>query len=52
MLIEIVFGMDFEGYDRTVDTHIKNIRKKIEEDSKNPRYIHTVVKVGYKFDEK
>lgn len=52
MLIEIVFGMDFEGYDRTVDTHIKNIRKKIEEDSKNPKYIHTVVKVGYKFDEK
>lgn len=52
MLIEIVFGMDFEGYDRTVDTHIKNIRKKIEDDSKNPRYIHTVVKVGYKFDEK
>ena len=44
MLIEIVFGMDFEGYDRTVDTHIKNIRKKIEDDSKNPRYIHTVVK--------
>ena len=42
----------FEGYDRTVDTHIKNIRKKIEDDSKNPKYIHTVVKVGYKFDEK
>ena len=52
MLIEIVFGMDFEGYDRTVDTHIKNIRKKIEDDSKNPKYIQTVVKVGYKFDEK
>ena len=52
MLIEIVFGMDFEGYDRTVDTHIKNIRKKIEDDSKIPKYIHTVVKVGYKFDEK
>ncbi|WP_294344621.1 response regulator transcription factor [uncultured Clostridium sp.] len=52
MLIEIVFGMDFEGYDRTVDTHIKNIRKKIEDDSRNPKYIHTVVKVGYKFDEK
>ena len=52
MLIEIVFGMDFGGYDRTVDTHIKNIRKKIEDDSRNPKYIHTVVKVGYKFDEK
>ena len=31
--------MDFEGFDRTIDVHIKNIRKKIEEDSKNPKYI-------------
>jgi DNA-binding response OmpR family regulator len=48
-LIEIVFGYDFDGSDRTVDVHIKNIRKKIEEDSKNPKYILTVTKVGYKF---
>ncbi|MGL4106886.1 response regulator transcription factor [Clostridium sp. LP20] len=48
-LISKVFGMDFEGYDRTVDVHIKNIRKKIEEDRKNPKYIITVMKVGYKF---
>ncbi|MBL4933823.1 response regulator transcription factor [Clostridium paridis] len=48
-LIEKIGGIDFEGYDRTIDVHIKNIRKKIEEDTKNPKYIITVVKVGYKF---
>jgi DNA-binding response OmpR family regulator len=48
-LIMKVFGMDFEGYDRTIDVHIKNIRKKIEEDTRNPKYILTVTKVGYKF---
>lgn len=49
MLIEHAFDMDFEGFDRTIDVHIKNIRKKIEEDSKNPKYILTVTRVGYKF---
>lgn len=48
-LIERVFGIDFEGSDRTVDVHIKNIRKKIEDDSRTPKYIITVTKVGYKF---
>lgn len=48
-LIQNVYGIDFEGYDRTVDVHIKNLRKKIEDSSKTPRYIITVVKVGYKF---
>ncbi|KZL91489.1 response regulator transcription factor [Clostridium magnum] len=48
-LIEKVFGIDFEGFDRTIDVHIKNIRKKIEEDSKNPKYILTVTRLGYKF---
>ena len=48
-LIQKIFGLDFEGYDRTIDVHIKNLRKKIEEDSKNPRYVITVVKIGYKF---
>jgi DNA-binding response OmpR family regulator len=48
-LIEKVFGIDFEGFDRTVDVHIKNLRKKIEEDSRNPKYILTVTRVGYKF---
>jgi DNA-binding response OmpR family regulator len=48
-LINKVFGLDFEGYDRTIDVHIKNIRKKIEEDTRNPKYVITVMKVGYKF---
>ncbi|GKU24559.1 response regulator transcription factor [Clostridium folliculivorans] len=48
-LIQKIGGIDFEGYDRTIDVHIKNIRKKIEEDTKKPKYIITVVKVGYKF---
>ena len=48
-LIQKIFGLDFNGFDRTIDVHIKNLRKKIEEDSKNPRYIITVVKTGYKF---
>lgn len=41
--------INFDGYDRTIDVHIKNIRKKIEEDTKKPKYIITVMKVGYKF---
>ncbi|MBK1811097.1 response regulator transcription factor [Clostridium sp. YIM B02505] len=48
-LIDKIGGIDFDGYDRTIDVHIKNIRKKIEEDTKKPKYIITVVKVGYKF---
>lgn len=48
-LIDKVFGLDFTGYDRTIDVHIKNIRKKIEEDTKKPKYIITVTKAGYKF---
>lgn len=48
-LIDRVFGIDFDGYDRTIDVHIKNIRKKIEDDTKNPKYILTVTKLGYKF---
>ncbi|WP_238881506.1 response regulator transcription factor [Clostridium sp. YIM B02551] len=48
-LIDKIGGEDFDGYDRTIDVHIKNIRKKIEEDTKKPRYIVTVMKVGYKF---
>lgn len=48
-IIDNIFGIDFDGYDRTIDVHIKNIRKKIEEDTKNPKYIITVTRVGYKF---
>lgn len=48
-LIEKVMGFDYEGYDRTIDAHIKNLRQKIEDDTKNPVYIKTVYGVGYKF---
>lgn len=49
-LVSLAFGYDFEGYDRTVDTHIKNLRRKIEDDIKEPRYIQTVYGIGYKFE--
>jgi DNA-binding response OmpR family regulator len=48
-LINMVQGYDFEGYDRTVDAHVKNLRHKIEDDHRNPLFIKTVYGVGYKF---
>ncbi len=48
-LINKVQGYDFEGYERTIDAHVKNVRHKIETDSKHPEYILTVFGVGYKF---
>jgi len=49
-LIELSLGHEFEGFDRTIDTHIKNIRQKIETKPKSPKYIHTVYGSGYKFE--
>ncbi len=48
-LVTIAQGFDFEGYDRTIDAHVKNLRRKIEKDSREPEYIRTVYGVGYKF---
>lgn len=48
-LINIVLGHDFEGYDRTIDAHVKNLRHKIEKNSRAPEYIQTVYALGYKF---
>jgi DNA-binding response OmpR family regulator len=48
-LIEEALGYDFEGFDRTVDVHILNLRRKVERDPSHPRYIKTVYGVGYKF---
>ncbi len=48
-ILDYVFGEAYEGYERSVDVHIKNIRRKIETDPQNPRYIQTVFGVGYKF---
>lgn len=48
-LIIAAFGVGFEGYDRTIDSHIKNLRQKIETDPRNPVYVKTVHGLGYKF---
>jgi two-component system alkaline phosphatase synthesis response regulator PhoP len=48
-LLEAVHGVAFDGYDRSVDSHVKNIRRKIEPDPRKPRYIQTVYGVGYRF---
>ena len=50
-LVESVYQDSFEGYDRTVDAHIKNLRRKIEAHAHNPNYIQTVYGVGYRFAE-
>lgn len=50
-LIEKALGYDFEGFDRTVDVHILNLRRKIEPDPRHPKYIRTVYGAGYKFSE-
>jgi len=48
-LVNKAFGTDYDGFDRTVDTHIKNIRCKIEDNPKKPRYIISIYGMGYKF---
>jgi DNA-binding response OmpR family regulator len=47
-LVDRVQGYDYEGYERTIDVHVKNLRKKIEPDPSRPRYIETVTGVGYR----
>jgi DNA-binding response OmpR family regulator len=47
-LIDRVQGDDFEGFERTIDVHVKNLRKKIEPDTAHPRYIETVTGIGYR----
>jgi two-component system alkaline phosphatase synthesis response regulator PhoP len=48
-LLESYQEMAYEGYERSIDAHIKNLRAKLETDPKNPRYIETVFGVGYRF---
>jgi DNA-binding response OmpR family regulator len=48
-LVNRVFGLDYEGYDRTIDVHLMNLRKKIEDDPNRPAYLLTVYGIGYKF---
>jgi DNA-binding response OmpR family regulator len=48
-LLDAVHGVAFESYERAIDAHVKNIRRKIEPDPHQPRYILTVYGVGYRF---
>lgn len=48
-LLEAVQGVAYEGYERTIDAHIKNLRAKLEKEPKRPQYIETVFGVGYRF---
>ena len=48
-LVEKALGYSFEGYERSIDAHVKNIRHKIGDDSRNPTYIQTIYGVGYRF---
>ncbi len=48
-LLDLIQGTAYEGYERTIDVHIKNLRAKIEADSRDPHYVQTVYGVGYRF---
>ena len=48
-LLDVIQGVRYEGYERTIDTHIKNLRSKIEADPRAPQYVETVYGVGYRF---
>lgn len=48
-LLDRLHGVAYEGYDRSIDAHIKNLRRKLEPDPAEPRYVLTVYGIGYKF---
>jgi DNA-binding response OmpR family regulator len=48
-LLDAVHGVAFESYERAIDTHVKNLRRKLEPDPREPRYLLTVYGVGYRF---
>ena len=50
-LLDVLHGIAFESYERAIDAHIKNLRRKIEPNHREPRYILTVYGVGYKFSD-
>jgi DNA-binding response OmpR family regulator len=50
-LLDAVHGVAFDSYERAIDTHVKNLRRKLEPDPRRPRYIQTVYGVGYRFAE-
>ena len=50
-LLDAIRGVEVESFDRAIDAHVKNVRRKLEPDPRNPRYVLTVHGVGYKFAE-
>ena len=48
-LLDAIRGVEVESFDRAIDAHVKNVRRKLEPDPHNPRYVLTVYGVGYKF---
>jgi DNA-binding response OmpR family regulator len=48
-LLDRMTGDAYEGYERTIDVHIRNLRTKIESDPKHPQYVETVYGMGYRF---
>jgi two-component system alkaline phosphatase synthesis response regulator PhoP len=48
-LLDAIRGIEVESFDRAIDAHVKNLRRKLEPDPRNPRYVLTVYGVGYKF---
>ncbi len=48
-LLDAIHGVAFDSYERAIDAHVKNIRRKLEPDPRNPRYLQTVIGVGYRF---
>jgi DNA-binding response OmpR family regulator len=48
-IIEITKSDDYDGFDRSIDAHVSNLRQKIEDDPKNPRFVKTVYGMGYRF---
>lgn len=48
-LLDRLQGTSFEGYERTIDVHVRNLRAKVEQDDSNPQYIETVYGIGYRF---
>ena len=50
-LLDVIHGVVIESYERAIDAHIKNIRRKLEPDSSHPRYVQTVHGVGYRFSD-
>ncbi len=48
-LLEHLHGVAYAGYDRSIDSHIRNLRDKLEDDPSNPTYIQTIYGIGYKF---